>query len=252
MRYAFAGDRQISCEILKFIIEKGYEPLALLISKGKNASHSSELKKISGLADEYIFEGNDFKNDENFSKLKELNLDYIIGIHFPYIIPTEVLKIPKTGFLNLHPAYLPYNKGWNTPSWAIIDQTPYGATLHFMAEELDAGDIIHQKQLKIESYDTANSLYRKALQLEKDVFIEAFEDISMLKPKRLPQINEGTSYKKVDLDKVRKFKIEDTIVIKDFLNKLRALSTNNENELAYYYEGNKKIGVRVEFIELED
>src|SRR5690606_40574828 len=65
---------------------------------------------------EYIFEGNDFKNDENFSKLKELNLDYIIGIHFPYIIPTEVLKIPKTGFLNLHPAYLPYNKGWNTPS----------------------------------------------------------------------------------------------------------------------------------------
>ena len=36
MRYAFAGDRQISCEILKFIIERGYEPLALLVSKGKN------------------------------------------------------------------------------------------------------------------------------------------------------------------------------------------------------------------------
>ncbi len=252
MRYAFAGDRQISCDILKFIIEKGYKPLALLVSKGKNASHSSELKKISGLTDEYIFENNAFKKAENFSKLKELNLDYIIGIHFPYVIPTEILNIPKLGFLNLHPAYLPYNKGWNTPSWAIIDQTPYGATLHFMAEELDAGDIIHQKQLRIESYDTANSLYQKTLQLEKDVFIEAFDDISNLYPNRKLQQNEGTSYKKSDLEKVQQFNLEDTFVIKEFLNKLRALSTNSDDELAYYLEDNRKIGVRVEFIDLNN
>lgn len=251
MRYAFAGDRKISCDILSFMIAKGFNPLALFVSNGENASHNSQLKNISKLSEDFIFEGNDFKKPENINKLNNLNLDYIIGIHFPYIIPSNILKIPKIGFLNLHPAYLPYNKGWNTPTWAIIDQTPFGATLHFMTEELDAGDIIHQKKLKVNSYDTANSLYQKVLALEEKVFIEAFNEIITLNPRRIQQKIKGTSYKKVDIEKVQEFKLDDMIIAKDFLNKIRALSTNDVNELAFYYENDKKIGVKVEFIELE-
>lgn len=252
MKYAFAGDRQLSCDVLKFIIENGHFPSGLLVSKGINTSHSKELQTLSKLDSDLIFEGNDFKKPESIQKLKDLELDYIIGIHFPYIIPKEVLEIPKIGFLNLHPAYLPYNKGWNTPSWAIIDQALYGATLHFMSEKLDEGDIIHQKSIKIESYDTANSLYQKVLKLEFEVFKEAFEDLTSFNPKRIEQTQEGSSYKKSDLQGVREFDLNETIVVKDFLNKLRALTTNNPNELAFYMDGDKKIGVRVEFIDLQE
>ncbi|MFA5556091.1 MAG: formyltransferase family protein [Flavobacteriaceae bacterium] len=251
MKYAFAGDRQISCNLLKFIISKGFLPEALLVSNGKNATHSKELKSISGLKPDFIFEGQDFKTPENIQKLKGLELDYIIGIHFPYIIPKEVLDIPTVGFLNLHPAFLPYNKGWNTPSWAIIDQTVYGATLHFMSEKLDGGDIIHQKALKVESFDTANSLYQKVLNTEEEVFKEAFESIISLNLNKTKQLHNGTAYRKSDLQQIREFNLEDMVVIKDFLNKLRALTTNNTNETAYYKEGDKKIGVKVEFIELD-
>jgi folate-dependent phosphoribosylglycinamide formyltransferase PurN len=38
-----------------------------------------------------------------------------------------------------------------------------------MTEALDEGDIIHQKKLEI-VFDTANTLYQKALELEKEVF----------------------------------------------------------------------------------
>lgn len=251
MKYAFAGDRQISCNILKFLIECGYKPSALLVSSGENESHSETLMQISNLSENYIFKGNDFKEKGNIEKLKNLNLDYIIGIHFPYIIPTEVLEIPSIGFLNLHPAFLPYNKGWHTPSWAILEGKPYGATLHFMSEALDEGDIIHQKEIKVAQNDTANSLYQKVLKLEEEVFIEAFDDLKSLDPNRSKQVEKGSSHIKRDLEKIREIDLEEKLTAKELLDKLRALTTNDNNELSYFESEGKKIGVKIMFEELE-
>ena len=143
MEYAFAGDRDISVEILKYLLSNDNKPLALLLTSRAHQSHSEELKSLCPFLDSsLIFEGKDFNSESSMERIASLNLDYIFGIHFPYIIPSSFLNIPKFGFLNLHPAFLPYNKGWHTPSWAIYDGSKYGATLHFMSEDLDSGDII--------------------------------------------------------------------------------------------------------------
>jgi len=194
MKYAFAGDRKISCNILKFLIDQGHYPSALFVSRGKNASHSEELIQLTDLPEYLIFRGNDFKTAESISILNSLELDYVFGIHFPYIIPTTVLNVPSIGFLNLHPAFLPFNKGWNTPSWAIHDKTPFGATLHFMSEQLDEGDIIAQEKLEILIQDTANSLYQRALKLEEKVFKDTFPSLRDRKFNRTIQKEKGTSY----------------------------------------------------------
>ncbi len=174
MRYAFAGDRDISVAVLKYLIENGYRPSALLLSEKEKATHAHELCEIANLEKELIFYGNAFGQEENQNILKGLDLDYIIGIHFPYLVSSEVLNIPKIGFLNLHPAYLPFNKGWHTPTWAIIEKTSYGATLHFMAQQLDNGDIIHQKICPVLPFDTADTLYRRVKEIELEVFKESF------------------------------------------------------------------------------
>lgn len=252
MKYAFAGDRQISCTILNMLRGKNLDPSALLVTKGSGSTHSAKLKENSGLGKEEILEGRQaLKSEANLEWLKSLELDYIIGIHYPYIIPKALLELPKIGFLNLHPAYLPFNKGWHTPSWAILDKTPYGATLHFMAESLDAGDIIHQKKLEVKSFDTANTLYQKVLKLEEQVFEEALDDLIALSPDRKVQTEKGSSHKKRDLEKTRLFDLEDKLHIRDFLDKTRALTTNRSDELAYYEEDGKKIGVKIEFVELD-
>lgn len=251
MDYVYAGDRQISCDILNFLIDRGFIPKALLVSNGLSASHADQLISISGLPASLVMKGIEFKNEDNVKKLRELGVDYIFGIHFPYIIPADVLKIPQLGFINLHPAYLPYNKGWHTPSWAILDGTPYGATLHFMSEELDEGDIIHKKQMEIDLADTANTLYQKVLQLEYDVFVEAFNDLKALKPKRLKQLEKGTSHVKKDLSKIQQLNLQDATTVGEVLNHLRALTTNNKAELSYFIDKGKKVGVSVQFIELE-
>ncbi|HLS30291.1 MAG TPA: formyltransferase family protein [Flavobacteriaceae bacterium] len=251
MKYVFAGDRQISVEILQFLISKGYKPEALLVSKGANESHAKALITTSNLPSSRIFEGQEFKSAEAIKFLTGLNLDYIFGIHFPYIIPKQVLDIPKVGFLNLHPAFLPYNKGWHTPSWAIIDKTPYGATLHFMAEELDAGDILHQKEINITPEDTANSLYFKVLALEVETFKEALPEILTLKPTRIKQTEKGTSKTKKDLAAIQEINLSATYTGEELVNKLRALTTNRIEEAAYFIKDGKKIAVQVSLEQIE-
>jgi methionyl-tRNA formyltransferase len=245
MKYVYAGDRDISVDILKFLIDKGYKPDALFVSAGDSASHADELISLVSdfLSADRIFRGKDFTN--SLDLLKVLTPDYIIGIHFPYIIRKEFLELPAVGFLNLHPAYLPYNKGWHTPSWALLENTPYGATLHFMSEELDAGDIIHQKLIVPTPEDTANTLYKKVKRLEIDVFKEAFPELLTLAPTRLKQSKgEGTSHNKNHLAKLQE-EISHDVTFKDYVNLLRAFTTNNHREAFYFVENGIKYHVQV-------
>lgn len=245
MKYVFAGDREISVTILEWLISLGYKPSALFISNRLNASHADQLIKLSNLPENLIFEGNSCNNEKTIQIIDNLNVDYIFGIHFPYIIKKPLLKLPKVGVLNLHPAYLPYNKGWHTPSWAILDGTPYGATLHFMTECLDEGDIIHQKEIEILSSDTANDIYQKTLLLEVSVFKEAFPKILTLKPESIPQHENGTSHFKKELSSIQAL----TDIEKQVINKLRALTTNQITEGAYFVENGKKYYVNVTIYE---
>lgn len=249
MRYAFAGDRDISVKVLTFLIERGYSPLALLLSGSNKSSHSRELSQLSNLPQELILEGLSFNNIESIGLLESLNLDYIIGIHFPYIISQRVLEIPSVGFINLHPAYLPYNRGWHTPSWAIMEGTKYGATLHFMDSKLDEGDIISQKECLIIPSDTANSLYQRVKQVELEVFQQSLADLVSLSPQRTKQLGEFTVHSKADLASTQQIDLGENLKASDLINKIRALNTNDLKESSYFILDNKKYFVQINIIE---
>ena len=252
MNFAFAGNRQISIDILKLLITNGYGPSALLVSDKSINSDAENLIALSGLDEQHVFTNRNFKSSEAIEHLRSLDLDYIIGIHFPHIIPTELLNIPKIGFLNLHPSYLPYNKGWNTPSWAILEGTPFGATLHYMSEALDEGDIIHQKRLEVSEDDTANSLYAKALKLEYEVFKEALPSLLTLNPNRSEQQGEGTSHVKKDLKGVQQIDMHDSATYNEMIDKLRGLTTNDINEAAWFEKDGKRYAVQLKITRLDE
>lgn len=246
MNYGFAGDREISVKILEFLISKNLHPKFLFINEKEGASHTKKLIETSGLEERFIFSSKNLNNENTLNILENCNVDYIFGIHYPFIINKKLLNIPNIGFLNLHPAYLPYNKGWHTPSWAIIENSPYGATLHFMSEELDNGDIIHQKQINIEVEDTANSLYKKVLDLEFEVFKEALPELMSLSPKRIKQKEKGTSHVKNDLGRIRHIDLDKETKPMEIINKIRALTTNNVNESAYFEIEGKKYNIQIQ------
>ena len=83
------------------------------------------------------------------------------------------------------------------------------------------------------------------------MFIEAFDDLKSLDPNRSKQVEKGSSHIKRDLEKIRKIDLEEKLTAKELLDKLRALTTNDHNELSYFESEGKKIGVKIMFEELE-
>jgi len=253
-KIVFAGDRDISVRILRFIIQQGTKPICLLVSDDSRASHAQELVALcSHLDTSRILKGNQFRTKSGINLLKKLKVDYIISVHFPYIFPREVLKIPKHGILNLHPAYLPYNRGWHTPSWAIWEGTPYGATLHFMEEGIDTGDIINQKHLAILPDDTANILYKRVKKLEFEVFKETWPSIVSASYTRKHQsYKEGTTHRKSDIASMQFVDLNAQVRVEDLIRRLRALTTNDINEGAYFEVDGKSYRMQLRIVQEDD
>ena len=249
LRIAFAGDRDIGVSVLRFILDQGEQPLALLVPPKEKASHAVELIELCQFLEPgRVFFGSEFRQTSGLSLLRALKLDYIICVHFPFVIPASILSMPSYGVLNLHPAYLPYNRGWHTPSWAIIEETPYGATLHAMDSGIDTGDIIHQKRLEIFPNDTAHTVYHRIKRLELEVFKEAWSQLMSKSCERQAQnLEEGSFHNRSELfsEKVRHIDLDEFVRTGDLIKRLRALTTNRLDESAYFVVDDKRYGVQV-------
>lgn len=249
LRFAYAGDRDISVWVLDFLLERGYQPSVLMICDSPQASHGTALIERCPFLDEsLILRGRQFRTEEGIHLLRSLDLDFLISVHFPYLVPESVLAIPKRGAINLHPAYLPYNRGWHTPTWTLLDNTPAGATLHFMVPEIDAGDIIHQKRLEASPADTAHSLYERLKLLELEVFQEAWGEVVNGNCRRRPQqLDMGTQHHRKELfsEDIQKIDLDQTVRAGDLLRKLRALTTSDIRESAYFEVDGRRYRVQI-------
>lgn len=249
MRFAYAADRDIGVWALEHALAQGDRPVALLVPALDRASHAEELIRLCDHLDEdRIFVGASFRSEEGIARLRELDLDLLVSVHFPYVVPQAVLDLPRHGAVNLHPAYLPYNRGWHTPTWAILEQTPVGATLHRMDPGVDTGDIIHRRQLEVSPGDTANTLYQRLKALELEVFREAWTELRQGQVNASPQDpSEGTSHRRQDLSKsgVQRLDLNERMAVGDLLRRLRGLTTNRWDEAAWFEADGRRYRVQV-------
>lgn len=248
-RIAFAGDRDIAVDVLGFLLAQGAQPRALLVPDAGRASHDQELLGLCPfLGSERILRGTRFRRPGGIALLHRLGLDLIVAVHFPYVIPENVLSIPRIGVLNLHPAYLPYNRGWHTPTWALLEGTPIGATLHFMDAGVDTGDIVHQKALQVSGGDTAHSLYQRLKQLELEVFRSSWPQVAAGVFQKTPQDPAaGSVHARAELfsTPIQRIDLDEQVRAGDLVLRLRALTTNRLDEAAYYEMDGKRYRIQV-------
>lgn len=233
-RIAFAANRNIGLESLQLLVANGIRPVAILVPHGKRIEQRLVDSLQATVPQATLIQGRSFRSPEGVRQLRSLNLDYMLSVHFPYLIPRDVLDTLRMGALNLHPAYLPYNRGWHTPSWAILDQTPYGATLHWIDEGLDTGDLVMQKRVEVLPSDTADSLYARVLAAEVDVLRDAIPRLKSHTLPRIPQSGPGTQHVKTDLESMRRLHLHDRMTVGELLRRIRALTTNCEDEAAWF------------------
>ncbi len=144
----------------------------------------------------------------------------------PYILPVSSLPPDKT-YINSHPAALPLGKGIHPINECIFsDHRKGGVTLHYLSDELDAGDIIHQITFDVTDDIDLDLLYSFIFDVEREVFDEGLRKLlsTDLKYKATPQQGCGTYYSRKREDQ---FADVCSIGVKAFLKKVRAFSSDS-------------------------
>ena len=83
------------------------------------------------------------------------------------LLPSKIVKNKK--IINCHPGIIPSARGLDSFKWSIYNYIPLGITLHYINEEVDAGQIISIVRTPIYSGDSLMTLARRHYELEIDV-----------------------------------------------------------------------------------
>ena len=244
-RVLYAANRQVGLTCLELLLAARLPPVALLVPTGPEVEGVEEMKRrVPGIL---IIEGHAALK-ESAAALRALRPDYLLAVHYPHIIPKNIFEIPREGALNLHPSYLPYSRGWHTPSWAILEGTPCGASLHWIDDGVDTGDIALQKEIAVRPTDTAHTLYQRILMAEVESCEQALPLLREGRLPRSPQRPGGTSHQRAELAGVRRIDPA-RMSGEELLRILRGLTTNRPEEAAYFELNGRRYRVRIEFEE---
>lgn len=130
--------------------------------------------------------------------LQEINVlepDLIITCAYGQKLPLELLLIPKLGCINVHASLLPKLRGGAPIHRAILEGcSKTGVTIMYMAESMDTGDMISQREVEITDDDTASSLHDKLQIVGRDLLLETLPSILNKTNSRVKQVESDATY----------------------------------------------------------
>jgi methionyl-tRNA formyltransferase len=120
--------------------------------------------------------------------LRALAPDLVVVAAYGRILPRAILDLPPHGCINVHASLLPRHRGAAPINWAILaGDAVTGVTIMAMAEEMDAGDILLQRETPIRRDETAGTLGTRLSRLGAEAIVAAVEDLKTGTIHRAPQ-----------------------------------------------------------------
>lgn len=167
MRVILCGYNWVGCKALDTLVSQGHE---VFVFTHESPYHiPSVIATCQKLKVPY--------STENISKaILPFNPDVICSIYYRDIIKKHVIDSCGGRIFNLHPSLLPKYRGCSSLTWAMINgEMEAGFTYHYIDEGCDTGSILLQKPIKIEEWDTQQSLYMRVMFESMNSFQEVFD-----------------------------------------------------------------------------
>ena len=106
--------------------------------------------------------------------------DLVVLAGFMRILTAEFVTHYHRRLINIHPSLLPKYKGLDTHRRALdAGDTVAGATVHWVTEALDAGDIIQQVEVLVVADDSEERLKARVLEAEHTLYPSVIRDLSL-------------------------------------------------------------------------
>lgn len=179
-RIIFMGTADFSEAVLNMLLDEGYNVVAVVSQPDRPVGRKKELKPT--LVKEVALKHNiPCLQPEKIRVEYQMVLDYqpdlIITAAYGQIVPKALLDYPTLGCINVHASLLPQLRGGAPVHHAIIDgYDKTGVTIMYMAEKMDAGDMISKIETEISSEDTVGVLYERLTHLGAKLLKETLPD----------------------------------------------------------------------------
>ena len=109
-----------------------------------------------------VIETNNINAPASVEAVSALRPDIIAVLGWSQFIGPNLLRLPSVGVIGFHPSKLPDNRGRGVIAWTILQRRDAtGATLFWMDEGMDSGDLVFQRELFIDPDETALTLIAK-------------------------------------------------------------------------------------------
>jgi len=183
-KIVFMGTSNFAVPILKSLYQNGY-PISVVYTQPPKKSNRGQKFNKSPIN---LFSENislDVRtpqslknNDEEELYLNKLQPDIVLVVSYGQIIPKNILKIPKNGFLNVHASLLPKWRGAAPIQRSIMNlDRETGISIMRINENLDEGPVCNQFSLKISKEMNSEELSEKLSLIASEKILNILDNI---------------------------------------------------------------------------
>lgn len=195
MRIGVAATPSVAIPTLDWLRDSSHQ-LDLVISRPDKPSGRGRTVKESVVAQWARAHGvkcvKPVASEELFDSLALIDL--VVTIGYGVILPSEILSIPRFGFVNLHFSLLPAWRGAAPVQRSILSgDERSGVTVFALDSGMDTGPIYVQRDVAIYPYENAGELLSRMAVLGPEVIAQTLSMIESGTPPR-PQGFEGVTY----------------------------------------------------------
>lgn len=200
MKLIFMGTPDFALPALEALHRAGHSILGVFTQpdkpKGRGYTLVPPPVKEYALKEELpVYQPATLRDGQAFDTLKSLAPDVIVVAAYGKILPKEILALPRYGCVNIHASLLPKYRGASPVQWAVLSgETITGVTTMQMAEGLDTGDILLQRETPVAADETAVDLFPRLAGIGAELILETLEKLEAGAVTPTPQDEALASY----------------------------------------------------------
>lgn len=191
MRVVFFGSPDFAVASLEALHQSRHRVVGVVTQPDRPANRGMALeppavKKFALANGLEILQPEKVNTEEVFRWLESLNPDVLVVVAYGEFLGSRLLQFCRVPPINLHPSLLPELRGAAPIQWSLIrGYSISGVTTQFMAKEMDAGDVLLQEEVQIDSEENSGELFERMKKIGAEVLVKTLDllEAGRLSPK---------------------------------------------------------------------
>ncbi len=154
----------VGARCLRVLLAHGVA-VPLVITHEDDPAETIWFERVADVAAAYgipVIAPADINAREVVERVRNLAPDFLFSFYCRRMLHAALLAVPRRGALNMHGSLLPKYRGRVPVNWAVLrGERETGATLHYMLDKPDSGDIVAQTAVPILPDDNAREVFDK-------------------------------------------------------------------------------------------